>query len=164
MGMSAARIIALALAGTLLTGCGFRPMYATQASGARGYIGPVTIDTIPGKSGFELQTELERLLSVEKADTHPRRLSITLNEQFARVALRIDEASNRADLILVASYTLYDESGKTLVKGQADSIASYEVPLASSFGEVAAENDARERAASLLAERIRAELALRLAK
>lgn len=162
--MSAARIIAIALAAASLSGCGFRPLYAKQESGARGYIGPITIDTIPGKSGFELQSELENLLTVERADTPPKRLSITLTEQFTRVALRIDEASNRADLILVADYVLYDETGKPLVRGQSDSIASYEVPLSSSFGEVSAENDARERAATLLAERIRTELSLRLAK
>lgn len=162
--MSTARIIALALAAASLSGCGFRPLYATQENGARGYIGPVSIDTIPGKSGFELQSSLEKLLSVETAQTAPKRLSITLSEQFTRVALRIDQASNRADLILNATYTLYDETGKPLIQGRSDATASYEVPQASSYGEVAAENDARERAAGLLAERIRAELSLRMAK
>jgi LPS-assembly lipoprotein len=164
--MHTTRLVVLAAALLLLSGCGFRPLYATQEGGQVGNIGPVVLDTIPGKSGYALQTELGKLLSVERAEggaQTPKRLSISIQEAIGRVALRVDEASNRADLTLIATYTLYDESGQVLARGRADSIASYEVPINSSFGEVANENDARERAATLLAERIRAELSLRLA-
>lgn len=161
------RTLVLAAAALSLAGCGFRPLYATQEGGAVGNIGPVVLDTIPGKSGFALQTELEKLLSVERAAggaQTEKRLAITLQETVSRVALRIDEASNRADLSLIATYTLYDESGEVLARGTSDAIASYEIPVSSTFGEVANENDARERAAEQLAERLRAELSLRLAK
>lgn len=157
------RIAFALLALAALGACGFRPLYAEGPEGQRGAIGAVTIDQIAGRSGFVLKTELEQLLSVETGDDPPKRLAIQLTENFARVGLRVDEASNRADLILTANYILYDDMGKVLARGRADSVASYNVP-ASSFGEVAAENDARERAAELLAERIRAELALRLAQ
>lgn len=145
-----------------LAGCGFRPLYATGAqSGAA--IGPVVIDRIEGKSGHVLKTELDLLLDLERGSGPIKRLSIRLTESFGLVGLRVDEASSRADLRLAAAYTLFDDQGKELLRGVADSVASYEVP-ASSYGGIAAQNDARERAAELLAERIRAEIALRLAR
>lgn len=151
----------LAVAG-LLAGCGFRPLYATGAQGGPA-IGPVVIDTIQGKSGHVLKTELDQLLALERGSGPVKRLSIKLSESYGLVGLRVDEASSRADLRLSASYVLFDDAGKEVLRGNADSVASYEVP-ASSYGEIAAQNDARERAAELLAERIRAELGLRLAR
>lgn len=145
-----------------LAGCGFRPLYASGAQ-AGGAIGPVVIDTIEGKSGHVLKTELDLLLDLERGSGPVKRLSIHLSESFGLVGLRVDEASSRADLRLSAAYTLYNDAGKEMLRGVADSVASYEVP-ASSYGEIAAQNDARERAAELLAERIRAEIALRLAQ
>ncbi len=145
-----------------LAGCGFRPLYATGAQGGPA-IGPVVIDTIEGKSGHVLKTELDLLLGVERGSGPVKRLSVRLTESYGLVGLRVDEASSRADLRLSAAYTLYDDAGEEVLRGVADSVASYEVP-SSSFGEIAAQNDARERAAELLAERIRAEIGLRLAR
>lgn len=153
-----------ALAGALvLSACGFRPLYANGGQGGQPAIGAVVIDEIPGKSGHVLKTELDQLLGVERGDGPVRRLSIQVRESFRNVALRIDQAASRADLTLSARYTLYDDTGAVLIRGAADSVASYAVPR-SAYGEVASQNDARERAAELLAERIRAELALRLAQ
>jgi hypothetical protein len=42
-------------------------------------------------------------------------------------------------------------------------VVNYEIPTAA-FGEIAAQDDARDRAAETLAQRMRAELALRLAQ
>lgn len=164
---SSARLIAAALATTLaaslLGGCGFQPLYAPSALGAQGTaIGPVFVDEVPGKSGFALQAELDRLFSAERGKGAARRLAITMNETISGLGFRVDESASRSDLTLTASYVFYDPDGTEAFRGQARSVASYDVPNGA-FGEISAQDDARERAAEQLAERIRTDISLRLA-
>lgn len=154
--MRALALLALAL----LSACGFSPMYARDAEG-RGPIGAVEISTIQGKAGHVLRTELDRLLSVE-ASGPAQRLDISLNEQVIGLGLRLDESTSRAELRLRASYVFYPAGGSE-VRGSVFTVVNYEVPVAA-FAAIAAQDDARERAAETLAQRMRAELALRLAE
>ncbi|MGE3303538.1 MAG: LPS assembly lipoprotein LptE [Hyphomonadaceae bacterium] len=151
----------LALPAVLLSACGFRPMYGASATTAP--IGPLFVETTPGKGGFALKNELERLLDVERGAGPVRRLQVTLSEGVAGLGFRVDESASRSDLSLSASYILYDVSGAELLRGSAAATASYDVP-SSAYGELTAQEDARERAAEVLAERLRADLALRLAR
>jgi LPS-assembly lipoprotein len=146
----------------LLAGCGFQPMYAPAAQGGPA-IGPIFVDTVPTKAGYVLKSELDRLFDVERGRGPVRRLSITLSESVAGLGFRLDESASRSDLILAASYTLYDVNGKAVLNGAVNAVASYDIP-SSAYGEIAAQNDARERAAEVLAERLRSELALKLAR
>lgn len=145
-----------------VAGCGFSPLYAPQPGG-EGAIGAVEIGMIPGKAGHVLRTELDRLLSVERGAAAPQRLEITLRERVTRLGLRTDESASRADLRLTARYTLTPANGRNVVRGTVQSVATYVIPTAA-FAEIAAQDDARERAAETLAQRIRADLALRLAR
>ena len=146
----------------LLSGCGFSPMYAPATTGA-GAIGPVNISQIDGKAGHVLKTELDRILSVEDGrGTPPMQLEITLQESIIRQGIRLDESATRAELVLVANYVLWPPNGGQELRGSVTSTVNYDIPTAA-FGEIAAQDDARERAAENLAERFRAELALRLA-
>ncbi len=158
------RLTALLPAGLAiaLASCGFHPMYAPQAHGGPA-IGPVTIDPIGGKSGYVLKSELEKLLDVERGPGAPSRLSVTMTEAVAGLGYRIDESASRSDLTLNAAYVLFDASGKEVLRGNANSTASYDIP-ASAYAEIASQDDARRRAAEVLAERLRLELALRLAQ
>lgn len=163
--MRTAPPFALLLAACLgLAACGFQPMYAPSAQAPGGGIaGAVTIPEIEGKSGHVLRKELSRLLDVgvrEDAGA-PRRLEIALNEQTAPLGFRPNESATRADLQLTAVYVLREADGRETLRGGAQTVVSYDIPL-SAFGEIAAQNDARERAAENLAERIRADLALKL--
>lgn len=145
-------------AASLLAGCGFQPLYAPQINGGPA-IGAVSIPTIPGKAGHVLRTELDRVLSVENGG-EPQLLQISLREDVIRLGFRTDESATRADLILTARYEMTPASGP-VVRGTVTSTATFEIPTAA-FGEIAAQDDARERAAEVLAQRIRADLALRL--
>lgn len=163
-----APMVALAL--TALSACGFKPMYAP--SGGDATIGAVTVNEIPGKSGHVLRTELTKLLGAERGSPTARRLEVVLTERISSLGLRIDESATRADLRLTADYVFFDSSGVELFRGVVSQVASYDIPSvptatpgqlsSSAYGEVAAQNDARERAGSMLAERMRTELALRL--
>jgi len=147
---------------TLLTACGFSPMYASPGAGGGHAIGPVSINEIDGKAGHTLRTELSRILDVENDGSPPSDLRITLSEQVSPLGLRRDESATRAELRLIANYVLTPPSGRVL-RGSVVTVVDYDVPVAA-FGEISAQDDARERAAETMAERFRAELALRMAQ
>lgn len=151
----------LASLALLLAGCGFSPMYAPADGGAA--IGPVQVAQIDGKAGHVLKTELDRILAVEAGTgAPPMQLEIRLAERIIGLGIRLNESASRAELQLVANYTLTPATGRPL-RGSINSVVVYDVPDAA-FGEIAAQDDARERAAETLAQRMRAELALRVAQ
>ncbi|MBL8547207.1 MAG: hypothetical protein JNL81_12150 [Hyphomonadaceae bacterium] len=146
----------------LLAACGFQPMYAP--GGGANAIGPVQITEIEGKAGHVLRTELTRILAVENDGSPPANLEITLTEQVTPLGLRVDESATRAELRLTANYILTPaQTGARVMRGSVFTIVNYDIPTAA-FGEIAAQDDARERAAETMAQRFRAELALRIAQ
>lgn len=145
----------------LVAACGFQPMYAPAGGGQA--IGPVEVSLIEGKAGHVLRTELSRILAVEAGGAPPMQLDITLQERVVPLSIRVDESTTRAELRLVANYVLSPPDGGRVMRGSVRSVATYDVPTAA-FGEIAAQDDARERAAETMAQRFRAELALRLAQ
>jgi LPS-assembly lipoprotein len=154
-------VLALALSPLVLASCGFQPMYAPSAGGAA--IGPVNVSMIEGRAGHVLKTELDRLLMVDaNASGPPHQLTIRLRENVSRLGIRLDESASRAELRLTADYVLTPSEGRA-VRGRMQTVVNYEIPTAA-FGEIAAQDDARDRAAETLAQRMRAELALRLAQ
>lgn len=146
----------------LLAACGFQPMYA-PAGGAQA-IGPVEVRQIDGKAGHVLKRELDRILAVENTGAEPMILEITLSEQVAQLGIRVDESATRAELRLIANYVLTPppDRGRAL-RGSVFTVVNYDIPEAA-FGEIAAQDDARERAAETMAQRFRGELALRVAQ
>ncbi|MDZ4691087.1 LPS assembly lipoprotein LptE [Terricaulis sp.] len=144
----------------LLAACGFQPMYSPGGGSA---IGPVQIDEIEGKAGHVLRTELSRILAVENGAS-PSQLEITLSEQVTPLGIRIDESATRAELRLIANYVLTPPGqGAQVMRGSVVTVVNYDVPTAA-FGEIAAQDDARERAAETMAQRFRSELALRMSQ
>jgi LPS-assembly lipoprotein len=153
--------VLIVLFALLTAACGFAPMYAQP--GGVSAIGPVNIAPIEGKSGHVLRTELSRLLRVEDANGAPSsQLAITLLETVVPLGIRLDETATRAELHLVANYALTPPHGR-IIRGSVATVADDEIPTAA-YGEIAAQDDARERAAEVLAQRFRAELALRMAQ
>jgi LPS-assembly lipoprotein len=144
----------------LVAACGFQPMYSPGNGAA---IGPVQIATIEGKAGHALKTELDRMLTAEGGAATPATLEITLEEQASRLGLRRDESATRGELRLVATYVLTPGDGRAAMRGTLSTVVTYDIPTAA-FGEIAAQDDARERAAETMAQRFRAELALRMAQ
>ncbi len=147
----------------LLAACGFTPMYGTGGPGGHRAIGPVSINEIDGKAGHVLRTELSRILDAENDGSTPSQLQITLSEQVTPLGLRRDESATRAELRLIANYVLTPPNNGTVMRGSVFTMVDYDIPTAA-FGEIAAQDDARERAAETMAERFRAELALRMAQ
>lgn len=155
------RVLIASLA-LLLAACGFQPMYAPGDGGEA--IGPVQVAEIEGKAGHVLRTELSRILSVENDGSPPMNLEITLTEQVTQLGIRRDESATRAELRLTANYVLTPaQAGARVMRGSVFTVVNYDIPTAA-FGEISAQDDARERAAESMAQRFRAELALRMAQ
>lgn len=145
----------------LLAACGFQPMYMPAGGGAA--IGPVNVQQIDGKAGHVLKSELDRIFAVENNGNPPALLEITLQEQITPLGIRRDESATRAELRLIANYVLTPANNGQVMRGSVFTVVNYDIPTAA-FGEIAAQDDARERAAETMAERFRAELALRMAQ
>jgi LPS-assembly lipoprotein len=146
----------------LVAACGFQPMYSPAGGGAA--IGPVTVEQIDGKAGHVLKTELDRIFAVENNGATPAMLQITLSEQITPLGIRVDESATRAELRLIANYILTPATpGAQVMRGSVFTVVNYDIPTAA-FGEITAQDDARERAAETMAQRFRAELALRMAQ
>ncbi len=155
------RFTASLLALAVLAGCGFTPMYAPDATRGGPVIGPVSVAVIEGKSGHELKVALDRLFGVERGTGAPLRLEVKLTELVGGLGYRIDDTASRADLVLTANYILYSADGRQALKGALDGVATYDIPT-SAYGDLSAQNAARSRAAVVLAERIRTDIAIQL--
>lgn len=148
------RIIALA-ALLAVASCGFQPVYAPERSGAaRGDIGSVIIRDIPERTGFFLKQSLERRFQGFDSALPSRILAMDVTRTFSNIALQADNIGVRTEMRVASVWTLKDG-----VDSQRDLSGTTEVMVAfdqldQPYGDIAAQSDAEERAATLLAERI----------
>lgn len=157
---------ALLLLPLLLVGaCGFSPMYARDDA-AGGNPG-----TRAELAGIEVRPEIDRLHHIvrnelierlnPRGETPARSYELILSVTEARGAVLVtrQETVNRYNLNMSGGWILIDRrDGRELARGSVSSIAAYNV-LRSEFGNVASENDARQRAARDMADSIRLRLA-----
>ncbi len=149
-----------ALACLALAACGFQPLYApSPTTTAPTGLGAIAVAPIKGRVGYFLGQGLERMLPGGGAQA--RTLVVEVQTTFQPLAVRVDGSAARTDLIGVARYRLdgADASAAPL-SGEVRATVSYDL-LDQPFGDVAAQTDAEERLAGVLAERIRTELVLR---
>ncbi len=156
------RVMVVCLALAALGGCGFRPLYAPTEAGAVAF-GSLSVVEIAGKTGHSLRMELTRRLGAHGGEVgQPTRvLTVTLEEQVERLGFRIDESAQRADLVVIAQYSLETQGETAPMVGEISTRVGFDIPD-SSFGEITAQDDARERAGEVLAQLLHTELAIRL--
>lgn len=138
------RLIFLSLLIGTLSACGFRPLY-----GGVGFNGVVegqniTVDEIPGRSGYLLRRHLIEDLSTGLPGLNtPAQLTVTLNEQLTRAALLPDGSVARSFLNASGKFVLASEEGT--VSGT----VSVRIPYAATstpYTDVSAQIDASQRA------------------
>lgn len=146
------RLIFLAAAMSALSACGFRPLY-----GGAGFNGVVegqniTVDEIPGRSGYLLRRNLiESLATGLPGLDKPAVLTVTIDESLSRAALQADGGVSRSFLNASGRYVFQTSTGT--VSGDAE----VQIPYAATstpYTDVSAQIDASERAMSELARRI----------
>ncbi len=138
------------LAFALIAGCGFQPVYGTGANAAQG--GAITVEPIDGRSGYILRRALQEELAIGLPNvTAPASLRVRLGEDLSRLAFEQDGAASRSNVTAVGRYTLSRDEGA--IQGSARSEVSFAVP-SSTFGDIAAQKTASERAMNVLAKNI----------
>tara|TARA_R100001594_G_scaffold137171_1_gene180009 strand:+ start:178 stop:651 length:474 start_codon:yes stop_codon:yes gene_type:complete len=139
------------LAFALIAGCGFKPVYST-GGGANYTGGAISVDPIDGRSGYLLRRALQEELAIGLPNVaDPATLTVDLTENLSRLAFQQDGAASRSNVTTSANYTLARESKS--IHGSAVGEVSFAVPD-SSFGDIAAQKSASERAVKLLAKNI----------
>jgi len=156
-------LVTVALAALMLSACGFRPLYASGPGG----IGPgdilasIYVEPIPERVGYQLRNQLlDRLGGTGQQNGATYRLKVVLHENSEGVAIRPNASITRYNYTLSAHYDLYPADGTAPVKsGEIRALAAYNV-ASSPYATVVAEQDAGDRAAGDIAERVRVELAV----
>ena len=155
----AATIGALA-AMLLLSACGFKPLYAESTS-ASPALASIDVKTGDGRVAYVLRQALLDEFGA-RGRTGAARYTLTTTDKYTRrgFGIRVDDVATRFEINVGVNYELVDEETGDLIKsGSVSGQASFDVPD-QPFAEVAAEESAKERAATLAAERLSTQLSL----
>ena len=144
------RLLALAATLPALAACGFRPIYGdtSRATALRGRIAVAPID---GLMGFEMRRRLTERLGA--TDSAAFRLAVTLDVASQGLAISEQNDISRYNLTGTASYTLTSTAGTILQSARVRAFSAYSATN-SPFATQVAEEDARARLATSLADRI----------
>ena len=125
----------------------------------------VYVEPIADRVGYQLRNDLLDLFNATgRAEDAAYRLKLSLNEEEQAVALQTNTNITRYNYTLRAHYELIPKgSTEAATKGELTTLTAYNVAAAPYlYATVTAERDAKERAASDLAERIRIAVAVYL--
>jgi LPS-assembly lipoprotein len=158
-------VLAAALLG--LAGCGeVRPLYGS--AGAAGYtaagdLAAIRFAPISDRVGQRLRNELIRLVTPSGEPGNPDyQMSLQLEVGESDVLVRTTSEVDRKTLTLAVSYRIVEVgTDNEVVTGKAFADASYN-RVASEFANIRAREDAENRAANIVAEQIRTQIAARL--
>lgn len=149
-------LIALAL---VLPACGFQPVYAPGGTASLA-TGNISVDEIPGRSGYVLRRALQQELAAGLPNLDgPATLHVDLNEKLTRLQFKPDGAASRSSYVAKAKYTLVADKGA--VQGNSESETNFAVPDAA-YGDISAQTSAADRSMRQLASRIVDDLRLKL--
>ena len=149
--------VATALAATLLTGCGFTPLYAE--SGVVPGLSSIEVVAPDGRTAYLLRERLNDNLARDGGSPAAYRLEYQLAEERIPRGLGPDNAASRYELNVAVDWRLVDvATGAEVDRGRTDVIVTYGAADAPYAG-IAAQQNGQERAAAEAARRIRLELA-----
>jgi len=147
-----------------LAGCGFQPLYGSRSAGgpaALPEMAQIYIPPIPDRAGQLLRNELRDRLTPTGLPDKPRwRLDISLRETKTDLVILRDATATFAKFVGDAKWVLVDLANDTpAARGQVTRRASYSIS-SSEFASLQAEEDARRRVVTGIAEDIRLRLGL----
>lgn len=154
---------ALLLLGGALGGCGFQPLHAkrTASSAYNQGFPQVDVAPIPDRLGQILHNELLDRINPRGVAPAPRyRLDVAAKEYRSDIVILRDSTATFAKFIVEAKWVLVDlQTDAPVARGKNERTSSFSIS-SSEFAILQAENDARMRAATELADDIRLRLAL----
>jgi LPS-assembly lipoprotein len=150
------------VAGMLLAGCGFHPLYGGMNGTMSETLSSIYVEPVPERIGYELRnTMIDLLDGPGTAGGASYRLKLALSESMQGIALQNDATITRYNDTLTVTYELSDMAGHVVTKGTETGLSAYNVLPSSpnaNYGTLAAQQDADKRAAQDIAERIRFDL------
>jgi LPS-assembly lipoprotein len=149
------RLLLLAAALLLLSGCGLRPLYGGGEGGrvARA-LESVAVAPIGGRAGWLVRSALQDRLGAHEGGDVRYRLEVELDDNITGFGIRSDDAVTRERRTLRARYRLVDASvGTVVLDATAGSDAGVDV-VSSEYATVAAEQTALERLSKEIADQI----------
>lgn len=157
-------VLALTMAATALTACGFRPLYGdrgVQSGSVKADMSGVRIEPISNRAGQILRNRLiDQMTPAGQPTEAAYRLTIRLTENKVPLGIRKDETATRANMIQTAFYTLQEMATNVVVdRGTVQSTTSYNI-VNSDFGTIMAERDARTRGVDQIADSVTLRVAL----
>lgn len=148
-----------------LAGCGFQPLYGSHGSSGGAVAVPemalISISPIADRGGQLLRNELRDRLVPTGLPGNPRwRLDVKLTETTSDLVILRDATATFAKYVGDAKWVLVDLANETPVtKGRNRRIASFSIS-SSEFASLQAQEDARRRVMTAIAEDIRLRLGL----
>ncbi len=158
-----AAVLVAGLVAPMLSGCGYQPLYGTGFAGETGVaekLRAVDIGTIPGRVGQVVRNELIfKTTSGRDAATPKYRLEIAMRESAQSQLVNLQGDAKGQIFGLDASFKLVDTADqKVILDSKANARAAYE-NVVSTFANLRARRDAEDRAAKMIADSIRTQLA-----
>lgn len=157
------RLAVVAMLASGLAGC-LQPVHGTRlgsgSSAIDAVLADVTIDSIPGYLGYNLQSELDYLFTGgAKSPTRGGRYILKVKTQQTKGTTIIDQQTARAQTVTLqveAIYVLIDQrdGGKIKASGKASASGSFDRSQLR-YATLRAQRDAEERVAKALAERLK---------
>ena len=153
---------ALLAATAALGGCGFRPLYGSDAQGGSvaDDLATVRIAPLSDRSGQVLHNFLRDRLNPYGQPSDPRfELRLAMREVTEETGIRRDETATRAILTVLANFVLVDLADQSAAtEGQARASSAYNI-IDNRYASSVSAGDARERALRSLADDIKVRLA-----
>lgn len=159
--MASRRSVLLAL-GTLLGGCGFRPMLKqVDDARVRTELAAIEVKTPVDRVGYLVRDNLLDQLNPAGIEVPPHYLlQISLGRRSTALGIQLDNTATRYNLTLTARFRLLDTSNqRVLYSSVVSRIASYNA-IQDPYAELAAALNAEERAAREVSADIRTEIAI----
>lgn len=156
-------VLAVGLLAPVLSGCGYQPLYGSGFAGDSGVaekLRAVDIGTIPGRVGQVVRNELIFKTTGGRDAAQPKyRLEIAMRESAQSQLVNLQGDAKGQIFSLDASFKLVNSADqKVILDSKANSRAAYENAV-STFANLRARRDAEDRAAKMIVDSIRTQVA-----
>lgn len=157
----------LAAAGlaSLTAACGYRPLYgggSRSGGGVTAELAKVYVPPIPERYGQIMRNEMEHAIAAAgRSQPKLYTLAVGLDRQRVELGIRKDATATRANIQISATFALM-KGDQELLRDSMTTLASYNI-LDNQYSTIISEENAEERAARDLADRIIQRVAVFLA-
>lgn len=141
-----------------LSACGFAPLYAQQ--GVTSGLKQVGIEVPDTRTGYFLEQDLRNGFGSDDSSPKTYLLTVTMKEQHFSIGYKVDDTSTKSEITSNVGYNLTNvATGKSLYKSTFTETVTYDTTT-SPFTGIVSQQDAQERIAVSISQKIQTDLAL----